>query len=134
MFGIGQYVPFLDNANQLFQVRFCFSQVTAGKNIMITYIVVGSFVFPLAWLVDKIGFKRYFAILGMIIFVIGHFIILVYPQCVTDDLIIKWSGVSWGLFLIGIGYCFYATCLVSSVPMVVKPSVLGTAFGIVEML
>jgi MFS family permease len=48
MFAIGQYVPFLDNSNILLQVRFCFSQVTAGKNIMITYIVVGMFVFPLA--------------------------------------------------------------------------------------
>lgn len=134
MFSMAQYVPFLDNANALLQVRFCFSQVTAGKNITITYIVVGAFGLPIGLLVDKIGFKRYFIILGMCVFTIGHSIILLYPQCTESDVFTEWSGASWGLFLIGIGYCFYANCLIPSIPLVVSKRITGTAFGVMGML
>lgn len=134
MFSMAQYVPFLDNANKLFQVRFCFSQVTAGKNITITYVVVAAFGLPIGLLVDKFGFKRYFIIAGMVIFAIGQAIILLTPQCATSDIITQWSAASWGLFLIGIGYCFYANCLMPSIPLVVNSRVTGTAFGIMGML
>jgi hypothetical protein len=53
MLALAEYVPFLDNSNKLLQVRFCFSQVTAGKNITVTYLVVGVFGFPLGWFMDK---------------------------------------------------------------------------------
>lgn len=87
MFAVSQYIPFLDNANKLLQVRFCYSQVTAGRNITVTYLVVGIFGIPLGWFVDKVGFKRYFAIVGMSVFAIGHFIILLFPQCIHSDII-----------------------------------------------
>lgn len=45
-----------------------------------------------------------------------------------------WAGVSWGLFLLGIAYCFYANCLIPAIPLVVKKKVTGTAFGLMEML
>ncbi len=134
MLALAEYVPFLDNANKLLQVRFCFSQVTAGKNITVTYLVVGIFGFPLGWFLDKIGLKRYFSIVCMVIFTLGHFIILVFPQCSQNGVVREWAGVSWGLFLLGIGYCFYANCLIPSIPLVVKKNVIGTAFGIMEML
>lgn len=127
-------MPFLDNSNKLLQVRFCFSQVTAGQNITVTYIVVGMFGFPLGWLIDKVGFRRYFGVTGMVIFVIGHAIILLYPQCWDSEFIREWSGVSYGLFMLGIGYCFYADCLFPSIALVVKKKVTGTAFGIMEMM
>lgn len=81
MFSMAQYIPFFDNANKLLQVRFCFSQITAGKNITVTYLVVGMFGFPLGWFIDKIGYRRYFAIFGMLVFAIGHFVVMVFPQC-----------------------------------------------------
>lgn len=81
MLAIAQYIPFLDNVNKLIQVRFCFSQISAGKNIMITYLVTSLVGFPLGIFVDKIGYKRYFMVVGMIIFMIAHLIIYVFPQC-----------------------------------------------------
>jgi MFS family permease len=81
MLSIAQYIPFLDNSNKLLQVRFCFSQVTAGQNITVTYIVVGMFGFPLGWFIDRVGYRRYFGVVGMVVFVVGHTVILLFPQC-----------------------------------------------------
>lgn len=81
MFAIAQYIPFLDNVNKLLQTRFCFSQISAGKNIMITYIVTSLVGLPLGIMVDRIGFKRYFTILGLAFFLISHLIIYTYKQC-----------------------------------------------------
>lgn len=133
MFAVALYVCFLDNANKLLQTRFCYTNTSAGRAIMITYIVAAVCSAPLGFIVDKVGFKRYFTIVGMIIFTIAHLIILLYPQCVegsSDTL----AGASWGLFLLGVGYCFYANCVVPSIPLVVRKKVTGTAFGIMQMI
>jgi MFS family permease len=81
MFAISLYVPFLDNVNRLFIKRFCFTQITSGKAVMITYIVAAVFSAPLGFLVDKVGYKRYFIILSMFVFTLAQFFILIYPQC-----------------------------------------------------
>lgn len=134
MFAVALYVTFLDNANKLLQVRFCYTQPSAGRAIMITYIVAACFSAPLGILVDKIGYKRYFIIACMVIFTCAHLIILVYPQCLEGTITSSYSGASWGLFLLGVGYCFYANCIVPSIPLVVRKKVTGTAFGIMQMI
>ncbi len=85
MLAIAAFVPFLDNVNRLFQKRFCFSQVSAGRSIMVSYLVPVIFSTPLGLLVDKVGFKRYFILAGMMVYSIGHLIILAYPQCDGDS-------------------------------------------------
>lgn len=131
MFAVALYVPFLDNANSLFQHRFCYSETSAGSTIMITYLVSAIFSAPLGFLVDRVGCKRYFIISSMVIFTIAQTIILFWPQCTNDILS---SGAGWGLFLLGFGYCCYANCIVPSIPLMVKKKVLGTAFGIMQMI
>ena len=133
-FCIALYVTFLDNANKLLQVRFCYTQRSAGKAIMITYIVAALFSAPLGILVDRVGCKRYFTIACMVIFTLAHLIILVFPQCSGEKITNSFSGASWGLFLLGVGYCFYANCIVPSIPLVVRKKVTGTAFGIMQMI
>lgn len=81
MFAIALYVCFLDNANKLLQKRFCYTQPSAGRAIMIVYIVAACFSAPLGLIVDRVGHKRYFTIACMVIFTIGHLIILLFPQC-----------------------------------------------------
>jgi MFS family permease len=133
-FCIALYVTFLDNANKLLQVRFCYNQRSAGKAIMYTYIVAALFSAPLGLIVDRVGFKRYFIIAGMVIFSLAHLIILVFPQCSGETVTDSFSGASWGLFLLGFGYCFYANCVVPSIPLIVRKKVTGTAFGIMQMI
>jgi nitrate/nitrite transporter NarK len=130
MLAIAQYIPFLDNINKLIQVRFCFSQVSAGKNVMVTYLVSALLGFPLGILVDKMGYKRYLIMAGMGVFMIAHLIVFVYRQCDEDAGEPVWSGASWGLFLLGFAYCFYANCILPAVPIVVSKKITGTAFGI----
>lgn len=91
MFSIAQYIPFLDNVNQLLQVRFCFSQVSAGQNIMITYLVTSILGFPLGILVDKVGFKRHLTMIGMTLFMCAHIIVLISPACTDQSLDPSWS-------------------------------------------
>lgn len=134
MFAIALYVPFLDNANKLLQVRFCYTQRSAGHAIMITYIVAASCSAPLGLLVDKIGFKRYFIIASMFIFTIAQCFILFYPQCDHSSSVLEESGGTWGLALIGLGYAFYGNCILPSIPLVVKKKVMGTAFGLMQMI
>ena len=134
MFAIALYVPFLDNANKLMQVRFCYTQKTAGRAIMVTYITAAALSAPLGLFVDWIGFKRYLIIVSMVIFTMAQSFILFYPQCDHTSEALDQSGGVWGLFLIGVGYCFYGNCIVPSIPLVVKKKVTGTAFGIMQMI
>ena len=131
MFAVSLYVPFLDNANSLFQHRFCYTSKSAGSTIMITYLVSAIFSAPLGYLIDVVGCKRYFIISSMFIFTVAQSIILFWPQCQNE---IVSNGAGWGLFLLGFGYCCYANCIVPSIPLVVKKKVIGTAFGIMQMI
>lgn len=98
MFALSSYIPFMDNANRLYQRRFCFTQVEAGQAVMLTYLVcvVVSPFFGI--LVDKIGRRRYFIILTLLVFFVAHFFILVYPSCKFD---IVEKGSIAGLVFIG---------------------------------
>jgi len=127
---MSMYVPFMDNVNRFFQKRFCFTQVSAGSVITITYLVTGAVSVPLGMLVDYIGKRGYFIIGTILIFTIAHFTILLYPQCFDDE---EYGAVA-GLMLIGVGYSGYANCITASIPLVVKKKVTGTAFGLMEVL
>lgn len=55
--------------------------MTSGRALVITYLVAAILSAPLGLLIDKIGYKRYFIMLGMAIFTTAQLIILMYPQC-----------------------------------------------------
>jgi MFS family permease len=130
MFAIGLYVPFMDGANRLYQFRFCFTQVSSGKALVVTYVVAAVCSVPLGMLVDRVGYKRYFIMLAMVIFTVAQSYILAYPQCSHDQL----NGSIVGLAFIGLGFCFYGNCILPAIPLVVKKKVTGTAFGIMQTI
>lgn len=132
MFAIGLYVPFMDGANNLFVKRFCFTPVGAGKALVVTYMVAAFFSPPLGYLIDKVGHKRYFIMMCMLIFTIGQFIFLFYPQCDVGDS--HENGAISGLVLIGLGYCFYGNCIMPAIPLVVEKKITGTAFGLMQTI
>jgi MFS family permease len=98
MFALSLYIPFMDNANRLFQKRFCFTQTGAGKAVMLTYLICVGVSAPIGIAVDKFGKRRYFIIGTMLVYFCAHFIFLIYPSCVEDTE----SGAIVGLVLIGI--------------------------------
>lgn len=75
------WIPFLDNINRMFQVRFCFTQVTAGKAISIFYLITVATSVPIGLLVDAYGKRRILTVFAQIIFAIAQLIFLIYPQC-----------------------------------------------------
>jgi MFS family permease len=124
-------VPFLDNANRMYQKRFCFSQTSSGVALTVTYIVAAVFSAPLGLLIDKFGYKRYFIMTSLAISTLAQLIILLIPQCING---LQVNGAIAGLFFIGLGYCFYGNCILPAIPLVVKKKVTGTAFGIMQMI
>lgn len=79
--GMNLWIPFLDNVNKLFQVRFCFTQVSAGKVVALVYLTSVATSIPLGMLVDHYGQRRVLTIIGLAIFLTAQGIFLVYPQC-----------------------------------------------------
>lgn len=73
------WIPFLDNVNKMFQVRFCFTQVTAGKAISIFYLVTVATSVPIGLFVDANGKRRILTVAAQSIFLIAQLIFLVYP-------------------------------------------------------
>lgn len=127
---MAQYIPFLDNANLLFQTRFCFTRTSAGKVVTITYLATALFSAPLGLLVNHLGFRRYFVMVATLIFLTAHTLIWTFPQCTAR---LEYTP-AWGLLLLGLGYSFYANVIVASIPLVVKRKVLGSAIAIMEIL
>lgn len=98
MFALSSYIPFMDNVNRLFIKRFCFTQVGSGQVVMLTYltcVVVSPFI---GMLVDKIGKRRYFIVFTMLVYFIAHFLLLVYPSCIEENIEM---GAIAGLVLLG---------------------------------
>jgi len=81
---MGMYIPFMDNVNRFYQKRFCFTQLSAGKVVTITYLVSGIVSLPIGMAVDKFGKRRVFITMTMSVFTIAHILILLYPQCMGD--------------------------------------------------
>jgi MFS family permease len=120
----------MDNANRMFQKRFCFTQVGAGKAIMLTYLVCVVVSPPIGIAVDKIGLRRYWIVGTALVYFCAHFIFLVYPSCLGN---VEKGSIS-GLVLVGVGYALYSNCLVPVIPIIVKESITGTAFGLMAMV
>jgi MFS family permease len=124
------WIPFMDNVNRMFQKRFCYSQVSAGNVITIAYLIAVVVSVPLGFLVDAFGNRRVLTVAGVFVFFAAQLLMLAYPQCESEPE----KGVIAGLVLQGVGYAFYSTVLVASVPLVCKLKCLGTAFGIMELM
>lgn len=99
---------------------------------MITYLVTAFASGPLGLVVNHFGRRRYFIMGTTIIFFVAHCIIWLTSQCPNPPTV-EYSAI-WGLFLLGIGFSFYANCIVAAIPLCVKKKVVGTAFSIMEII
>ncbi|CAD8096870.1 unnamed protein product [Paramecium sonneborni] len=122
------FVPFLDNGNAFFQVKFGFSQQSAGVLLTIPY-VFAACVTPFVGIYgDKIRQRSLLIVLTTIIFIITHLcLLLIYCNSAC--------GVS-ALPLLSLGLCFsfYSAILIPSIPLVVKSQMIGTAFGLLGVM
>ncbi|CAD8200988.1 unnamed protein product [Paramecium octaurelia] len=122
------FVPFLDNGNAFFQIKFGFSQQSAGVLLTIPY-VFAACVTPFVGIYsDKIRQRSLLIVLTTVIFIVTHLcLLLIYCDIAC--------GVSaLPLLSLGICYSFYSAILIPSIPLVVKASMIGTAFGLLGVM
>ena len=125
MFSEGLFVPFLDNANKFYQIRFGFSQQTAGNVLLIPYFFSALISALLGYLIDKFGKRRIFILITTLIYIAVHVLFAFLPNCNSEcyETVIP-------LILFGLAFSLYCSSMVASVPLVVDNKIIGTAFGL----
>ena len=107
----------------MLQVRFNFTESMAGEYFGIPYTISAATSPFLGILIDRIGRRGLLIMCSSVILLAAHVINMFLPdcnQCYSEIL---------PLVLIGIGYSIYAAALWGSIPYVVEPRTMGTAFG-----
>lgn len=95
---------------------------------MVTYFSGALFSVPSGILIDKIGMRRYICIFGSCLLLSVQLILyFATEQSHTFIIVLAFS-------FLGLGFALYANCALASVSLIVKKKILGTAFGIVQML
>jgi MFS family permease len=95
---------------------------------MVTYFAAAFFSIPCGILIDKIGLRRHISILCACLLLIVQ-LILYFSDLNTHIIFIILA-----FLILGLGFSIYANCVLSCVSLIVKKKILGTAFGLVQML
>lgn len=121
-------VPYIQTVTKLLQVKYNFSNETAGALQGIPWYFSAIFAPLLGQLVDKSGKRGQLIILSSVILMAGHFISMSLGACNQC-----YSEV-YPLLLISVGYSIYASTMWASIPFTVPKSVIGTAYGVAECI
>ena len=115
-------------ASNFYYKRFGYSKTTASAIISITYAISAVFCPIFGFMVDKIGRRATLILLSSGIMVIVHLAYMAMPDC--DGCVYP----PFPLVLLGIGYSIYASVMWASIPYIVEPRTVGTAFGVVTSI
>jgi hypothetical protein len=125
------FVPFLNNANKLYQTRFGFTNVGAGEILVIPY--VAAFIFTpflgIFMSMNRSSPRARYILFSSSFFLITHVMFATLPNC--------FECVASIFPLVGLGLCFavFASIIMPSVPIFVgDEKVLGTAFGLAAIM
>lgn len=126
------FIPFLDNGNAYYVDVFGVKIADAGVYLILPYCVSSLFVVILGLIVDKIK-KRSYLLIGSCFFYTITYLFMMFTEStksLNQNEFVRWLP----SFLLGICIAIFCTIIVPTVPMLVPPKLLGTAFGIMEML
>ena len=115
---------FIQNASDMLQTKYHFDKITAGLLFGVPYIISAIASPFLGFLVDKIGKRAFMMCVASSILTMAFLISLMMPECDKCYMPV------YPLVITGFGYSVYAACIWSTIPYVVAPSTVGTAFGI----
>ena len=118
---------FYNISNEFFIIRYGFDQVEAariGSNISLISIIFGPI---FGYLSDKIGHRITFWIISSTIISISYLLFLVFPSSSSND--ISYLGVI-AFVVMGVGSTIYWVVLFPMIPLIVKPTVLASAYGL----
>ena len=131
----GLFIPFLDNGNKYYVIVFegIDEPGEAGLYLAMPYVIGAALVPPFGLLIEKLSNKRsYFIIINCFFFVLTYFSMLLLETSVSlrGQEWFRWLPVAF----MGISVALFCTAIVPTLPTIVLPSLLGTAFGLMEML
>lgn len=118
--------PFIQVASKMLQVNFGFSETEAGGLFGIPYTISAATSPFLGIFIDKVGRRGLLIIASSFILLTAHVTNMILPTCAPHEQCYSEIG---PLILVGIGYSIYAAALWGSIPYVVEPKTVGTAFG-----
>lgn len=110
-------------ASNYFQERFNYNSIEAGSIISITYIVAALLCPFFGSVVDKFGRRAHFVIFSAVDVTLVHVAFLLTPESHRPVYPIFY------MVFLGLGYSIYASVIWASIPYIVKPKGVGTAFG-----
>jgi len=110
-------------------VKFGFEPTPAGKIYSIPYFMSAFLTPVLGFMIDKIGKRALFIIISSLLSAIACFWVAILPNYTSANFIIVGPEV-----LMGLAYSIYASALWSSIPYLVQPRTIGSAFGMTTSL
>ena len=133
MFAEALFIPFLDNGNAYYVDIFDLPDPEdAGVYLILPYCVSSFFVVIFGYLVEKIE-KRSYALIGSCSLFVLTYLFMMFVEC--TEVLRTNSFVRWmPSFLLGILIAIFCSIIVPTVPMLISPKLLGTGFGLMEML
>ena len=121
--------PFIQSLTKDLVIQFGFSEVVAGSLYSVPYLM-SAFLCPiLGFIIDKFGRRAMWICVSSLLIALSCFLMAALPTYTTGNYICLGP-----LILVGFGYSIYASALWSSIPYLVKPRTIGSAFGLVTSL
>ena len=118
--------PYLNMVENLLETKYCISSIMAGYLFEIPYVISAICSIFIGILVDKIGRRLNFILLGNLFVFLAFFISIATPvSCPATS----YSEVL-PLTLIGLSYAIFGSTLWSAISFTVEPHATGTAYGI----
>lgn len=116
--------PYIMNLSDILQSKYGFDKVHAGYLFGLPYIISASISPFLGFTIDKVGKRAFLITMSSVLLTIAFTASMMMPECH------QCYNETYPLVVIGIGYSIYASACWGSVPYVVRPQSVGTAFGI----
>ncbi len=129
MISVSLFVAFMDNANSYFVYRFGYTQVGAGRVTMLAYLATILSSPLLGLLADRVGHRKWLILAGCLCYLSCHLLLYLHPHSSQPAILPVLL-----LMLLGVCFAMYASFMYPAVADLVKPSALGTAYGIDTVL
>uniref|UniRef100_A0A7S3CJD5 Lysosomal dipeptide transporter MFSD1 n=1 Tax=Strombidium rassoulzadegani TaxID=1082188 RepID=A0A7S3CJD5_9SPIT len=120
----GTIYPFIQNASDMLQTKYHFDKITAGFLFGVPYLISAVTSPFLGLLIDKVGKRAFLLCLSSSVLILAFASSMMMPECN------QCYNQVYPLVFTGLGYSVYAAAIWGSIPYVVAPSTVGTAFGI----
>ncbi|KRX06602.1 Major facilitator superfamily domain, general substrate transporter [Pseudocohnilembus persalinus] len=124
------FFPYLNNLNSILQEFYGQGPIQSGRILSVLTVEIAIFTTPLAFLTDKIGQKTYFYILSSFFLTCAFISHLIIPTCPDSSC----SYFYIPIILVGISFSMLSAVAFASVPLIIRPKLLGTAFGLQDCL